>query len=332
MVTKRSTRRVSKAWSTGGTPIPGDVLSCLDELGVRVLKIKDGEAWTYCPGHFERLGRQERAPNKFSVNLSTGQHSCFSCGFSGSFVTLVQEVLNVDRTDAETWVRSRGGIERVRRYLQSSTEREQLIPRREWNESRLALFSAPPVCARDKRRISSGSVERYGVLWDRENLEGPSWILPIRDPDTYELWGYQEKSEEGWVTNKPARIAKSETLFGIDCLDSSMAVLLESPLDCLRLYTAGIRGGVASFGAKVSAKQMDLLFDRVATVIVALDNDEPGRVAARRLKSMYMRSGKTIRFINYENISSKDIGEPEVTDVQIRQAITTSVPLPLARI
>lgn len=327
----RSTRRTTNTWRSGGIPVPGDVLGALDELGVQVVKLKDGEAWAYCPGHPENMGRQEKHPDKWSVNIETGQHSCFSCSFSGSFVFLVQEVLNVDRSDAEAWVRSRGGIERVRRYLQAPAEREQFVPRREWNESRLALFGSPPISARDGRRISEGSVNQYGVLWDGESEH---WILPIRDPDTYELWGYQEKGA-GYFDNKPARIPKGSTLFGLDALEESgsrLAVLLESPLDCLRLSTAGIQGGVASFGAKVTEEQMDLLFDRVSVIVVALDNDDAGREAARKIKQRYLRSGKTIKFLNYTDIEGKDIGEPGVTDAQIRRAVLTSVALPLARI
>ncbi|APC46364.1 DNA primase [Streptomyces phage BRock] len=326
----RSTGRTSKSgWGSTGIPIPGDVLGSLDELGIRVVRLGFGEAWALCPGHYERLGRENNKPNKWSINVDTGQHSCFSCGFSGSFVSLVQEVLGYERSDAEEWVRDRGGVERVRRYLQSASHGEQPVPRREWNESRLALYGDAPHHARERRRISAGSLSHYGVLWDEENEQ---WILPIRDPETFELWGYQEKSEEGHFANRPARVHKSETLFGIDCFIGRTAILLESPLDCLRLYSAGIYGGVSSFGAKVSEAQMDLLFDVAEVIIIAMDNDEPGRLAAREIKEKYLRSGKTIKFINYDGIEGKDIGEPNVTDVQIRQSILTATPMVLTRL
>lgn len=329
MMMGRSSQGVTRGWHRPSIPVPGDVLGALDELGVKVHNLKDGEAWAYCPGHLERLGRQERRPDKWSVNIETGQHSCFSCDFSGSFVYLVQEVLNVDRHTAEEWVRSRGGVERVRRYLRTSADCEQEQPRRAWNEARLALFGPPPQRRLEFRRISQGSVSHYGVLWDHEQ---DCWILPIRDPDTGEFWGYQEKSEDGYFSNRPAGVPKGETLFGIDCLRERTAVLLESPLDCLRLYTAGILGGVASFGAKVTAKQMDLLFDRVDVIILALDNDDAGWNAVRSLKEKYLGSGRVIKVLNYNGIEGKDIGEPGVTDKQIRQAVLTATSLSLTRI
>src|SRR6185312_457467 len=183
---------VSSGWNKPKNIIPGDVLACLEELGIDVARIIHEEAWAICPGHESRLLRKNRRPNKWSVNIETGEHSCFSCGFSGSFVTLVQEVKGYDRSDAEQWVRNRGGVSRLRRVLADSQGRSADLERdagiQPWNEARLALFDAPPYAALDQRRISQGAVTHYGVLWDTKK---ENWILPIRDPDTGELWGYQ---------------------------------------------------------------------------------------------------------------------------------------------
>lgn len=322
----RSTRQpslpVSSGWNNRTTPIPGDVLACLEELGIDVIRIIHEEAWALCPGHFERTGKYNTRPNKFSVNTETGQFSCFSCGFSGSFVYLVQEVKGYDRADAEQWTRNRGGIERLRRVLADSQgrsadlERDAGIPA--WNEARLALFNAPPYAALDGRRISQGAVTHYGVLWDSKK---ENWILPIRDPDTGSLWGYQEKGE-GWFCNKPAKVSKGDTLFGIETLTGRTAILLESPLDCLRLYTAGISGGVSSYGVQVSDRQLELLFDKAEIVIFALDNDAVGLRKMQELRQRYLRSGKRIMFADYTHIpNAKDLGTEGVTNEDIQKAI-----------
>jgi len=312
----------SSGWHKNETPIPGDVLSCLEELGIVVVRIIHEEAWALCPGHYDRLGRHNNRPNKWSVNIETGQHSCFSCGFSGSFVYLVQEVKGYDRHDAEQWVRGRGSVRRLRRILADSQGRSADLQGdswvQPWNEARLALFNAPPYSALDGRRVSAGAVSHYGVLWD-SNKE--NWILPIRDPDTGELWGYQEKGE-GWFCNKPARVRKSETLFGLESFQGKIAIVLESPLDCLRLYTAGISGAVSSFGVQISDAQLELLFDRAEIVIFALDNDEAGRNKTWELRQRYLRSGKRIKFADYSHISwAKDLGTEGVTDQDIQKAI-----------
>ena len=318
----RLSQGVSSGWAERSAPIPGDVLSSLEELGIEVVRIVHGEAWAFCPGHFNRVGKHNTRPNKWSVNIETGQHSCFACGFSGSFVYLVQEVKGYDRADAEQWVRNRGGVARLRRVLADSSGRSRDLEGdarvQPWNEARLALFNAPPYSALDERRISSGAVEHYGVLWDPKK---ENWILPIRNPETGELWGYQEKGP-GWFCNKPGRVPKGDTLFGIGALSGSTAILLESPLDCLRLYTAGISGGVSSFGVGVTDKQLDILFDKAEVVIFALDNDEVGLRKMWELRQRYLRSGKRIKFVDYTHIPwAKDLGTEGVTDKDIQQAI-----------
>lgn len=312
--------RISKGWSS--IPIPDDVLALLDELNIDVVRLTDYEAWAYCPGHYSRVGHENRHPDKWSVNIETGQHSCFSCGFSGSFVYLVQEVKGYDRDDAAQWVRSRGGVSGLGRVLANPswrTAREQGDSRvQPWNESRLAFFVDPPSTARLERGISEGAVEHYGVLWDSEK---ENWILPIRDPYSGELWGYQEKGP-GWFFNKPARVTKSDTLFGVDCFDSPRAIVFESPLDCLRTHSAGVPGGLASFGVNISEAQLDLLFDIAEETVFALDNDDAGIRKSLELRDRFLRSGKRISFADYSHIKwAKDLGTEGVTDEDIQKAI-----------
>lgn len=329
-------RRTTKSRLCPRTDIvPGDVLVALDLLGIEVVDIKTSpspagiveEAYALCPAHDSRTGRAD----KWSVNLDTGRHYCFKCGFSGSFVYLVQEVKGYDYDQAAEWVRRSGGVEGLRRILESSSHRRKLQPRvqpepePEWNDSRLALFDdCPPALRLGQRGISQGAVEHYGVLWDSER---ENWILPIRDPNTGKLWGFQEKGD-GWFCNVPGGVRKSETLFGLDCFEGGTAILLESPLDDLRIFTAGIRGAVSAYGVQVSDAQLELLFDRAEQVIFALDNDSAGIKKSLQLRDRYLGSGKRISFLNYSHIEwAKDLGTEGVTDSDIHKAVQTALPL-----
>lgn len=302
-------------------PVPGDILAALDRLGIEVVRCTRNEAWARCPGHYARLGRDNNTP-KWSVNLDTGLHSCFSCGFSGSFVSLVREVLSNDWHDAAAWVRGFGSRWGVRGVLDSSPERLERVDRiQPWTEARLALFTEPPDSACSQRGVSPGSVEKYGVLWDKDR-----WILPIRDPCTGSLWGYQEKSESGWVSNKPDEVRKSDTLFGAHCFEGTTAVVLESPLDCLRLYTAGIPGGVSSFGVNISDAQLDWLLDRAEVIIFAFDNDLEGVKMSLKMKKRLFRRGRDVRFFDYSHVSAaKDIGTFGVSDLDIRCGVDNAL-------
>jgi hypothetical protein len=317
--------RGSTGTITNGPLVPGDVLSCLEELGIEVVKLVHSEAWALCPS----TDHDNVHPDKWSVNMDSGFHSCFSCGFQGSFAKIVMEVKGYDYSDAAQWVRNRGGFERLRRGVESAShgfEQEEQPAVRGWNESRLALFTGPPAQARDGRRVSAGSVTHYGVRWDAEN---DYWILPIRDPDSFELWGYQEKGQ-GHFRNKPYGVTKSETLFGIDCFNSRIAIVQESPLDCLRIHSAGVGGAVSTFGVKISDIQLELLFDIADTVIFGLDNDDAGIRMSLALKEKYRRSGRNIRFLNYSHIPhAKDLGTEGVTDKDIQRAVLSSESLVL---
>ena len=307
--------------------VPQDVLSTLEELGITVVKLTYNEAWALCPGHLSRKGEYNNKPDKWSINIETGIHSCFSCGFSGSFTTLVQEVRGYGRDAAERWLRSNGARSRFRdgRGVSSGRQRsdEGLRERPVWNEARLALSVDPPIERLAHRRISAGSVSHYGIRW--QDGEDPHWILPIRDPDTHQLWGWQEKSENGWTRNKPYGVSKGDTLFGIDVFDNPLVVVLESPLDCAVSYTAGVYGAVSTFGARITEAQLELLLDLGVPVIFGLDNDEAGINASIELKKRYLRSGYPIKFLNYSHIpDKKDIGTEGVTHKQIQQAVLSA--------
>lgn len=308
--------------------VPQDVLGTLEELGVTVVKLTYNEAWALCPGHYDRLGRANNKPDKWSINIETGIHSCFSCGFSGSFTSLVQEVLGYGREDAEHWVRAHGGRSRFRdgRGVSAGGQQRDEGLRKEpaeWNEARLALCIDPPHERLAHRRISAGSVSHYGILW--RDGENPHWILPIRDPDTGRLWGWQEKQEGGTTRNKPYGVQKGLTLFGIDVFSSPYVLVLESPLDCAVAYTAGVYGAVSTFGVHVTDDQLEILFDLGVPVIFGFDNDEAGINASLAVKKRYLRSGYPIKFLNYSHIpDKKDIGTEGVTTKDIQKAVLSA--------
>lgn len=320
-------RNFKHGWNDMIDLVPEDVLATLEELGVNVVKLTYNEAWALCPGHAARLGRENNKPNKWSVNIETGTHSCFSCGFKGSFTYLVQEVLGYGRDEADRWLRSHGGRARLRdgRGLSSGrvSSDEGIRSQPVWNEARLALSADPPFDRLAHRRISAGSVSHYGIRWS--DGDDPHWILPIRNPDTFALWGWQEKSEDGWVKNKPYGVQKALTLFGIDVFSSPFVLVLESPLDCAVAYTAGVYGAVSTFGVHISDYQLELLFDLGVPVIFGFDNDEAGINASLEVKKRYLRSGYPIKFLNYSHIpDKKDIGTEGVTTKDIQKAVLSS--------
>uniref|UniRef100_A0AAU3ICT2 Toprim domain-containing protein n=1 Tax=Streptomyces sp. NBC_01393 TaxID=2903851 RepID=A0AAU3ICT2_9ACTN len=288
--------------------------ACLDTIGLDY-KVQGDEIHMPCPMHEARTGKKDAHPS-FSVNFDEGYFNCFSCGYRGAFWLLVRDVLELDASEAKNWVRRRGGAERVRKYLEKRKEQQrpsQVDTTKQINEASLALYVTPPLEACAERFFMPEDAEACGVLWDPAR---DMWIVPVRDPDTGMLWGWQEKNKR-YFRNRPPGMAKAKTLFGLHTYEDDVAVLVESPLDVVRLWACGIRGGLAAYGAGVSDVQMGLIRDHFDTVVIALDNDDAGAEACKRLLKEWTGRGLTLKFLDYSVAPpAKDPGDMNADQIK----------------
>lgn len=297
-------------------PLPADVLLTLPDLGIDVEKVtKKGEAWAICPNP-----RHDERDASWSINLDTGSHNCFSCGWGGNYLYLVEQTKRLEPEHAEEWIRDRGGISVARKKLRGEKvwEKTKAEP---LTEADLALFDARiPMWALKERDIIQEACDAYGILW---NTPRKQWILPIRDPFTGSLLGWQAK-DKGIVLNEPEDVEKSVTLFGYHLLGDT-AYVEESPLDCARLWTYGVEGAVSPYGVHFSDYQMDLIVEhpKVKRVVMCLDNDRAGRNKEREVWQEY-RGRTRLYFANYERTDNKDHGEmtPEEIAYSIEHPIS----------
>jgi hypothetical protein len=178
------------------------------------------------------------------------------------------------------------------------------------SESRLAVFVDPPQSELDKRGISLEAAKEFGILWDASKK---TWILPLRHPSTNSLMGWQEK---GTVTrsfmNRPAGIAKSTTLFGVDNLQEGTVIVVESPLDVAHMRTEGVTDSiVAVCGSSISEDQVKLLRNS-SRVIAAFDNpnlDKAGKKASDEFQVLARKYGIFVFYFNYGTSTAKDPGD-----------------------
>ena len=301
-----------KTKNRSSSPLPTDILVTLPELGIEVSRVAKDEAWALCPSP----KHTDRDPS-WSINLTTGEHNCFSCGWGGGYIDLVRSrkgwTKKEDREQAEAWVRQRGGIgvavKKMRGVQVWEKKKAEHV-----DEYDLALFRDPPSYCLDERDLDLSSTEAYGVLWDDRKKH---WIIPIRDPFTNELMGWQAKGKR-YFANYPENIEKSRALFGYHLLGDT-AYLLESPLDAVRLHTYNIDGAVASYGVHVSDIQMDLICERSDTLYVCLDNDKAGRTMEGEIWERYRRRIRLL-FANYDQVQrpnyKKDFGEMEPHEIE----------------
>lgn len=93
---------------------------------------------------------------------------------------------------------------------------------------------------------------------------------------------------------------------GVDCRVDRIAIV-ESPLDAVRLYGLGI-DAVSSFGAHVSAIQIDLLARYFTDVVLAMDNDSVGR-NANQILTRALKGRCNVYPFAYRGLSAKDPGD-----------------------
>ena len=255
----------------------GDVESVLLRLGIEVSQ-RNNELIGLCPMHLERTGRPDSRPS-WSMNVETGVHHCFSCGYKGTLLTLVAELNEfatqwgrLDFDAAKDWLRQNIEVnfELIAKQLEEAKNSYIPIqPLLEMSEARLAVFTEPPQWALDARGLTAEACEKHSVKWDAQR-EG--WITPIRNPETNKLMGWQEKGQKSrYFRNRPTGVQKSKTLFGLDVWTGGTMIIVESPLDSVKLSSLRIAGGVSTFGASISQDQVDLM-RRADKLIIAFDN------------------------------------------------------------
>ena len=277
--------------------------SVLDRLGIEVISITGDEIKGHCPAHKERTGKEDSNPSWF-INADSGVHHCFSCGFRGSVHSLVAYTQGVNYDDASSWLGS--GERNLSKAFARLTDRPVLEEyQNPITESMLSAFVDPPADALASRGLTLASAQKYQILWDKLKS---TWIIPIRDAATNELIGWQEKGYGNrYFNNYPKGMKKSVTVFGIQQYTSGTMVVVESPLDVVRLDSVGITGAVATYGCSVSRAQVNVIrgADRI---VFAMDNDKAGRKGSYELLAAAKEMGFEAWFFDYSHTDMKDVG------------------------
>jgi DNA primase len=298
-------------------PVPSDVCGALGELGVEVIRETqkdDGtEILARCPMHEANTGHPDRHPS-FWVNATSGCFICFSCQYQGAFTQLVADALNIGPVEAGRWVISHHGASR--RQRKETVKRVAVYT---VGEPEYSKMEEPPLEALRERNLKQLAAQSYGLRW-----RDGAWILPIRNQQG-DLMGWQEKRGHTFI-NRPNEVKKSASLFGWNRFTrGSTAILVESPLDAVRIASVGIPGALASYGAAVSDVQMQMINQNASSLILALDNpfvDRAGRHAAEQIYRRWSAYGMKIKLFDYRDMCAKDPGD--MTDEQIETGINNA--------
>ena len=297
-----------------------DVEKVLLNLDIPLTAQRGDEVQGFCPMHKKRTGKEDLHPSWW-INGTTGAHICFSCGYKGNVYTLVGDLRGLDYFDAKEFIEEQVEIP-LDSLLKRIKELPEYVPANDpigMSEARLAVFTDPPINELKKRFLTPESAKHHGVLWDEKNN---AWILPIRDPENYSLLGWQEKGASGrFFRNQPAGVKKSRTVFGVEVMATDILMIVESPLDVVRLAVAGVEGAIATYGAILSEDQGKIM-RRAEKVIAAFDNDDAGKKASQQIHGFARKYGMDLSYFNYTGIDVKDVGD--MTVYEIHKGIETA--------
>lgn len=273
-----------------------DLLRVLEQAGVQRLYDGRQEISGLCPNP-----QHNDTKPSWSINKTTYLHHCFSCGYSGTLQGLLTELTGAAPPDLERTLKSEGFLQKMQeaRRDPAATLEPALPLLTEWSLAH--LLAAVPDKLLALRKLLRHAIDFFQVRYDKEARE---WVMPIRSP-AGALWGAQYR-RVGSVMTRPTGIQKAQTLFGLSAIDRyDEAVLVESPLDAVRLYGCGIPA-VASLGAWVSDEQVQLLSRNFGTVYMALDNDKAGRQGASFATQALRRRGAAVIPWRYDGMTDED--------------------------
>lgn len=307
-----------------------EVKALLFKLGIEIWAERGDELTGLCPGHELRTGKIDANPS-WSINSESGVHHCFSCGYKGNVLTLISEQLEfktewgrLDLDAAKSWLRNNSQIdlELIVKQMEDVKSSYIAIPKPvEMSEARLAVYdTAIPQWALDARNLTQEACTAYGVRWESET---GNWILPIRSWEKNRLLGWQEKGQTmRHFKNRPTGVLKSSTLFNDNSFVDGTFIVVESPLDAVRLRSIGIIGGMSTFGTAVSPEQLTSIRAEANNIIFAFDNDAAGQTASLRMLDLSRKTGFECKFFNYGDSEAKDIGD--MSEDEIRYGLDTA--------
>ncbi len=284
-----------------------DLLSILQAAGVQGLRETRKEVWGACPRHKERTGREDSHPS-WSVNKTTFLHNCFSCHYTGTLTGLLVDLTGQAPPDLENTIKAQGFLRQMGGVRQAPEETlHPILPYlNDWGMTNVLVDV--PTQLLEFRRLMRAAIDAYQVRWHPDTRV---WVLPLREPDSGEFMGAQLR-RTGSVLTMPAGLAKGTTMFGYrEMYRYDYTVLVESPLDAVRLFGLGIPA-IASLGAWVSEEQVTLMARAYAAVYVALDNpeiDKAGREGAERCSAMLRKKGCAAIPFRYDGLLD-DEGKP----------------------
>ncbi|NBP55198.1 toprim domain-containing protein [bacterium] len=274
--------------------------------GITVEKEAESEYIVFCPFH-----SNHRTPAG-EINKFTGLFFCFSCSKTADLIELVMHFSNRTYFEAVRFIKSKEVETDILLDINN-----KLVEKEEWTEfdmsiiSRLheqALISERAKEYFIKRKISKESVIKFKLGYSEKQ---DMICIPVCNNEGLCV-GFVGRSIEGKDFKNTTRLPKSKVLFNLNKVKTASKVyVVESSFDAIRLDQVGFPA-VATLGANVSSKQIDLLQKYFSDIIIIADNDEAG---GNMKEKIVERLDGNVTVINLDK-QYKDIGDMEDNSIK----------------
>jgi DNA primase len=253
----------------------------------------------FCPFH-----NNHRTPAG-EVQKDSGMFFCFSCQKSADLIELVMH------TSGRTYFESARFIKSKEKLTNLTTEIDKVLVK----EEQYKIFDELIIKRLHNNLVSSDRAKNYFTYRKIEKSSCIKFTLgysekqdmvtvPVHSPDGI-LLGFVGRSVEGKDFKNTPGLPKSKTLFNLHRVKKSDRVyVVESSFDAIRLDQVGLPA-VATLGANVSSKQIELLQKYFNNIIVIADNDEAGGNMKDRIVEKLSSRVSVIKLNN----QYKDIGD-----------------------
>ena len=270
----------------------------------------------FCPYH-----NNFRTPSA-EINKTTGIFFCFSCQQTATLVDLVMHVTQRTYFESIRFIKTKEkdiDIEYIiNKNLQDIPE---YISYDEVTIERLnnqALISDRAIQYFKTRLINLDSIKKFKLGYSEKQ---DMVTVPIHAPDGLCL-GFVGRSIDGKIFKNTPGLPKSKTLFNIHRIKSSSTVyVVESSFDAIRLDQVGLPA-VATLGANVSGKQIELLQKYFNNIVIIADNDEAGGNMDERITEKLKSRVSHIKL----EAQYKDVGDMKDEDIaKLQYQFDTSI-------
>jgi DNA primase len=275
--------------------------------GVTIEKEAESEYIVFCPFH-----PNHRTPAG-EINKYTGLFFCFSCSKTADLIELVMHFSNRTYFESVRFIKSKEVETDILSEINS-----KLVDKEEWTEfdtsvvQRLHDQAVVSERAKEyfiKRQITKESAIKFKLGYSETQ---DMICIPVHNNDGLCV-GFVGRSIEGKEFKNTPKLPKSKVLFNLNRVKTASKVyVVESSFDAIRLDQVGFPA-VATLGANVSSKQIDLLQKYFSDIIIIADNDEAG---GNMKEKIVERLDGNVTVINL-NKQYKDIGDMD--DESIKQ-------------